>query len=56
MVLYSSESLISLGGITIVQMETYIIEATARANEAFVNSNVALSLKPVHIGPVRKHR
>lgn len=56
MVLYTSESLIALGGISAEQMETNIIESTARTNEAFANSNVALFFRAVHIGLVREFR
>lgn len=53
MVLYSESALATLGGIAPAQMETIILEGLVGTNEAFVNSEVSVRFKPVHIGPVR---
>ena len=52
MVLYSVETLTSLGDVSAEQMETAIYESLAWTNQAFVNSKVSARFNPVHVGRV----
>lgn len=53
MLLYSEEAKLLLGGITDAQMQTTIVESLVWTNNAFVNSEVDVSVFPVYIGEVR---
>lgn len=54
MVLYSTQAMAYLGGISAEQMESYIYENMAWTNGAFINSGIALSFNIVYLGLVRE--
>lgn len=52
MFLYSEAGRVRLGSITPEQIQTTVLEAIVRTNQAMVNSEIDLVVSLVHVGPV----
>lgn len=52
MVLYTEQTQAVLGGVTDIQMITYILESIIVTNQAFLNSEASVRFNLVSVGPV----